>query len=265
VVALPALEADFMSAILEAQGLSKSFDAVTAAADVSVSVLRDSVVGLIGSNGAGKTTFINMVTGYLKPSAGTICFDGQDITPLAPRRITQLGIARSFQVPQLFNSLAVRENLLAAVGIVAAAAKRWAHGAVTGERAAAVTDEMLERFGLTAYRDKPAGVLPEGIRKLLDIAMALVAKPRILLLDEPTSGVSADEKFGIMDMVMNAVKSGRVTVLFVEHDMEIVGRYAERVLAFYDGRIIADGAPGVVLKDDEVRKYVIGEAIHVAR
>jgi branched-chain amino acid transport system ATP-binding protein len=254
-----------MSAILEAQGLSRSFGAVTAAADVSVSVRRDSVVGLIGSNGAGKTTFINMITGYLKPSAGTIRFDGQDITALTPRRITQLGIARSFQVPQLFDSLAVRDNLLTAVGVVVAAAKGWAHDAVTGVRAAAVTDEMLGRFGLMAYRDKPAGVLPEGIRKLLDIAMALVAKPRILLLDEPTSGVSAEEKFGIMDMVMNAVKSDRVTVLFVEHDMEIVGRYAERVLAFYDGRIIADGAPGVVLKDDEVRKYVIGEAIHVAR
>ena len=146
-----------MSAILEAQGLSRSFGAVTAAADISVNVARDSVVGLIGSNGAGKTTFINMVTGYLKPSAGTIRFGGHDITPLSPRRITQLGISRSFQVPQLFNSLAVCDNLLAAVGIVAAAAKRWAHGAITRERAHAVTDEVLERFGLTAYRDKQIG------------------------------------------------------------------------------------------------------------
>ena len=254
-----------MSALLAAQGLSKSFGAVTAAADINVNVARDSVVGLIGSNGAGKTTFINLVTGYLKPSTGTIRFDGHDITPLSPRRITQLGISRSFQVPQLFNSLAVRDNLLAAVGIVVAAAKRWAHDAITREHAEGVTDEILERFGLAAYRDKPAGVLPEGVRKLLDIAMALVAKPRILLLDEPTSGVSADEKFGIMDMVMSAVKSDGVTVLFVEHDMEIVNRYAQRVLAFYDGRIIADGEPVTVLRDDEVRKYVIGEVIHVAR
>ncbi len=254
-----------MSAILEAQGLSKSFGAVIAAADINVSVARDSVTGLIGSNGAGKTTFINMVTGYMKPGAGTIRFDGHDITPFTPRRITQLGIARSFQVPQLFISRGVRDNLLAAVGIVAAAATRWAHGAITRERAGAVTDEMLGRFGLDAYRDKPAGVLPEGVRKLLDIAMALVVKPRILLLDEPTSGVSADEKFGIMDVVMSAVKSDRVTVMFVEHDMDIVNRYAQRVLAFYDGRIIADGAPATVLKDDEVRKYVIGEQLHVAR
>ena len=253
-----------MSAILEARDLSRNFGAVIAAADLNVAVDRDSVVGLIGSNGAGKTTFINMVTGYLKPSAGTIHFEGHDITPLAPRRITQMGIARSFQVPQLFNSLSVRDNLLAAVGIVAAAAKRWAHDAITRERAAAVTDEVLARFGLGDYRDKPAGVLPEGVRKLLDIAMAMVVKPKILLLDEPTSGVSADEKFGIMDVVMSAVKADRVTVLFVEHDMDIVSRYAERVLAFYDGRIIADGPPDVVLRDGEVRKYVIGEALHAA-
>ena len=253
-----------MSAILEARGLCKNFGAVIAASDINVSVARDSVTGLIGSNGAGKTTFVNMVTGYLKPGAGTIFFDGHDITPLAPRRITQLGIARSFQIPQLFNSLTVRDNLLAAVGIVAAAAARWAHGAITRERADVATDEILERFGLAAYRDKAAGVLPEGVRKLLDIAMALVVKPKILLLDEPTSGVSADEKFGIMDVVMRAVKADRVTVLFVEHDMDIVSRYAGRVLAFYDGRIIADGVPGAVLKDDEVRKYVIGEELHVA-
>jgi branched-chain amino acid transport system ATP-binding protein len=250
--------------ILEARGLCMNFGAVTAAADVNVAVERDTVVGLIGSNGAGKTTFVNMVTGYLKPNAGEIRFGGRDITELAPRRIAQLGIARSFQVPQLFNSLPVRDNLLAAIGVVAAAASRWAHGAVTRERAAAVADETLERFGLAAYRDRPARVLPEGVRKLLDIAMAMVSRPRVLLLDEPTSGVSADEKFGIMELVAAAVTAERMTVLFVEHDMEIVRRYAQRVLAFYDGRIIADGAPAGVLDDAEVRRYVVGEDIHVA-
>src|SRR4029078_6626741 len=117
----------------------------------------------------------------------------------------------------------------------------------------------LERFKLTDYRDKLAGGLPEGIRKLLDIAMAMVVKPKVLLLDEPTSGVSADEKFGLMDMVMEAVRTQKVTVLFVEHDMEIVNRYTQRVLAFYEGRIIADGLPAAVLADIEVRKYVTGE------
>jgi len=254
-----------MSAILEARGLFKNFGAVSAAADINVAVSADSVTGLIGSNGAGKTTFLNMVTGYLKPGAGSIHFDGHEITHLTPRRITQLGISRSFQVPQLFDTLSVAANLQAAAGIVAAAAKRWARGAIAHGRAGAVADDMLERFGLAAYRDQPAGTLPEGVRKLLDIAMSLAAKPRILLLDEPTSGVSADEKFGIMDTVAAAVRAQQVTVLFVEHDMDIVSRYAQRVLAFYDGRIIADGAPATVLKDGEVCKYVIGEELHEPR
>ncbi len=254
-----------MATVLEAKGLNKSFGAVTAASDIDVAIARDSVVGLIGSNGAGKTTFLNMVTGYLKPSAGSIHFEGRDITPLSPRQITRLGICRSFQIPQLFNSSSVYENLLVGAGIVAAAGKAWAHGAALTGPPEEAAQTMLSRFGLEAYRARPAALLPEGVRKLLDIAMAMVVKPKILLLDEPTSGVSAGEKFALMDMVMNAVRADGVTVLFVEHDMEIVNRYTHRVLAFYEGRIIADGEPAVVLEEPEVRKYVIGETPHAAR
>ncbi len=237
-----------MSVILVAEGLHKNFGAVSAACDISLSFERDSVVSLIGANGAGKTTFLNMVTGYLKPDRGSIRCDGRELTKRSPREITGFGICRSFQIPQLFHSLSVRENLLVAEGIAAA------------ERVEEATDAVLERFGLAPYAERPAGLLPEGIRKLLDVALALVAKPRILLLDEPTSGVAADEKFGIMDLVMGAVRGAGVTVLFVEHDMDIVSRYAARVVAFYDGRVIADGAPASVLDDAEVRRYVIGEA-----
>ena len=241
-----------MSAILSAQGLQKNFGAVTAASDVSLAFERESVVGLIGANGAGKTTFLNMVTGYLKPDRGSIQFEGRELTGHSPREITALGLCRSFQIPQLFHSLSVRENLLVAEGI--------AHA----ERAEEATDAVLERFGLTAYAAQAAGLLPEGVRKLLGVAMALVAKPKVLLLDEPTSGVAADEKFGIMDLVMSAVRGAGVTVLFVEHDMDIVSRYAGRVVAFYDGRVIADGAPAAVLAAEEVRRYVIGEETHAA-
>jgi branched-chain amino acid transport system ATP-binding protein len=121
---------------------------------------------------------------------------------------------------------------------------------------------MLERFDLRSYRDMSAGTLPEGVRKLLDIAMAMIVRPRILLLDEPTSGVSAEEKFTLMDLVMEAVRSQKVTVLFVEHDMEIITRYTHRVLAFAEGRVIADDEPEAALNDPEVRKYVIGETLH---
>jgi branched-chain amino acid transport system ATP-binding protein len=242
-----------VSPLLAAEGLNKSFGAVTAASNISLAFERDSVVSLIGANGAGKTTFLNMVTGYLRPDAGTIRFDGHDLVGRSPRAITGLGLSRSFQIPQLFASLSVRENLLVAEGIAGA------------EHAEQASDEVLERFSLSPYAARPAGLLPEGIRKLLDVAMALVARPKLLLLDEPTSGVAADEKFGIMDLVMAAVRGHGVTVLFVEHDMEIVSRYAGRVIAFYDGRVIADGAPAQVLRADEVRRYVIGEdAPHAA-
>lgn len=254
-----------MSVILEARDLQKSFGAVTAAADINVSVESDSVVGLIGSNGAGKTTFLNMVTGYLKPTSGSIHFDGRDITTLGPRQITRLGICRSFQIPQLFDTLSVHDNLLVGVGIVASAGGSWEHTAGTNATPAEAVEKMLERFDLQAYRDMSAGTLPEGVRKLLDIAMAMVAQPRILLLDEPTSGVSADEKFLLMDLVMEAVRTQQVTVLFVEHDMEIINRYTHRVLAFSEGRIIADDEPAIALNDPEVRKYIIGETLHVKR
>ena len=248
-----------MAAILEAQGLNKSFGAVTAAANINVSVEPETVVGLIGGNGAGKTTFINMVTGYLKPDSGSIRYSGRDITQLPPRTITQLGICRSFQIPQLFNTLSVRENLLVALGVVVIGARKFAAGStVDPDRVGDIADETLARFQLADDRDKAVAVLPEGMRKLLDIAVAMVVKPRVLLLDEPTSGVSADEKFVIMDMVMGALTAERVTILFVEHDMDIVSRYTQRVLAFYEGRIIADGKPEDVLTQSEVRKYVIG-------
>lgn len=249
-----------MAVVLEARGLNKSFGAVTAAADINVAVEKDTVVGLIGSNGAGKTTFINMVTGYLKPTSGTITFGGENITSLSPRLITRRGICRSFQIPQLFSTLSVYENLLVGVGVVFSAGKKWADSSHMESTPEQTVDSMLKRFNLGAYRDKRADVLPEGVRKLLDIAMAMAVKPKILLLDEPTSGVLADEKFALMDMVMDAVRAQGVTVLFVEHDMEIVNRYTHRVLAFYEGRIIADGEPATVLNDPEVRKYVTGEA-----
>jgi branched-chain amino acid transport system ATP-binding protein len=121
-----------------------------------------------------------------------------------------------------------------------------------------VAEHLLSRFGLLDYRDRNAQVLPGGVRKLLDIALTMVARPRILLLDEPTSGVSSQEKFGIMQMVLEAVRAEGTTVLFVEHDMEVVSRFAQRVIAFYDGRVIADAAPEVALADPEVKKNVVG-------
>ncbi len=248
-----------MSAILETEGLVKRFGAVAAADGISVRVEEGTVVGLIGGNGAGKTTFLNLVTGHLAPTSGTVRFEGRDITGLPSRRITRLGICRSFQIPQVFASLTARENLLVGLGIVAMGRGAFVGSGLGGEPPEEVADRVLDRFHLAAHRDRPAGVLPEGVRKLLDVAMALSVKPRILLLDEPTSGVSADEKFALMDLVLGAIREERVTVLFVEHDMELVRTCTERVLAFHEGRVIADGPPAAVLEAPEVRRLVVGE------
>jgi branched-chain amino acid transport system ATP-binding protein len=251
-----------MAAILETEGLTKTFGAVTAASELSVRIEEGTVVGLIGGNGAGKTTFINLVTGYLRPTAGSIRYEGREITGVSPRRLTRLGVCRSFQIPQVFDSLSTFENLLVALSIVALGRRAFVGGsALAGRSPEDVAGEMLERFALAPYRDAPASELPEGVRKLLDIAMALAVKPRLLLLDEPTSGVSAQEKFALMDLVLGAIRAERVTVLFVEHDMEVVRRYTHRVLAFYEGKIIADGDPAAVLDDPGVRRYVVGERL----
>lgn len=251
-------------ALLEAVNLNKNFDQVIAAKDINVSIAADEVIGVIGANGAGKTTFVNMVTGYLKPTSGQIRYEGRDITHQPPRLITQMGICRSFQVPQIFTTSTVFDNLLIALGVADGSLLSLLRP-LRRKDLEDQAEEMLARYTISQYRDQEVGVLPQGVRKLLDIAMAVVHHPKVLLLDEPTSGVSVDEKFGIMDIVMGALQQAGVTVLFVEHDMEIIDRYAKRVLAFYDGTIIADGKPAQVLDDAKVREYVIGEDITLGK
>ena len=247
-------------AVLEARGLGKAFGAVVAAKDINVSVPPAARLSLIGANGAGKTTFVNIVTGYLKPDSGDVLLDGKRITGLPPRRITRMGVCRSFQIPQLCEPMSPLDNLLVAIEI----AEHRRHGPADFFRPAHSPEavehasELLHRFGLTDYAEQPVSELPGGIRKLVDIAMALASRPRVLLLDEPTSGVSSEEKFPLMDRVMAALSGEDAAAIFVEHDMDIVTRYSDRVLAFYSGEIIADDPPGEVLSDPMVQKYVTG-------
>ncbi len=248
-----------MTPLLETSGLQKSFGAIVAAKDVSVVARRGEKLGLIGNNGAGKTTFVNLVTGYLRPDAGRILIDGEDIAGLEPRRVRRRGVSRSFQIPQLFASLTPEENLLIALGIASKEGISSWRPARSTSLAADLAD-LLACFRLDEYRDHSITSLPGGVRKLVDIAMAVTHQPKLLLLDEPTSGVAAEEKFSLMDVVMSDLEESDATVLFVEHDMEIVGRYAERVLAFYEGRIIADGTPAAVLGNPDVQRYVTGMA-----
>lgn len=242
--------------MLSAKGLMKSFGAVKAADNVNIEVPTGQRVSLIGSNGAGKTTFVNMVTGYLKPDTGSIELDGMSVVGLGPRQITRLGVARSFQIPQLALDMTALDNMLIAAACNDGDQSFWksAHAAHRVDRAM----ELLSKFELAEHANRKVSELPGGVRKLLDISMALTGRPKLLLLDEPTSGVSVDEKFPMMDTISLALDSEHVTVLFVEHDMEIVTRYSERVIAFYSGRVIADDPPSTVLDDPEVQRYVTG-------
>lgn len=250
-----------MTTILETRNLEKSFGAVYAAKDVNIKINAKEVLGVIGSNGAGKTTFVNMVTGYLTPSAGEILYRGKNITGLPTRDITRLGICRSFQIPQLFLELPVIENMLIALTI----AKQNRPGLFKPAVDQALEDEamsLLALFKIDQYADQEITTLPQGVRKLVDIAMATVAEPDLLFLDEPTSGVSADEKMDFMRVLIAALKSTETAVLFIEHDMEIVEAFSPRCVAFYEGTILADGPTADVLENQKVREFVIGNEFH---
>jgi branched-chain amino acid transport system ATP-binding protein len=252
--------------ILSVRDLSKQFGALVAARDITLDIPSQQTVGVIGANGAGKTTFINMITGHLTPTRGTIHFEERDITGLASRDITRLGISRSFQVAQIFPSLTVFENMCAATSIARAGAAFLGHirTPLRSPESVAAAEASLELFQIAAYRDAIAATLPQGLRKLLDIGMAVAGSPRLLLLDEPTSGISIEEKFDLMQVVMSALRSRRITVVFVEHDMEIVERFAERVLAFYDGTVIVDGTPTTTLADPHVQELISGTRVKPA-
>ena len=249
-----------MNAILTVRNLEKSFGSVVAAHNINIAVPPLQTVGIIGANGAGKTTFVNMITGHLPPTSGTIDFAGRDITGWPSREITRIGITRSFQVPQVFSSLTVLENICAATAI-AHASRGLIEQALTplqSRRTVTESEAALELFRIAGYRHGLAATLPQGVRKLLDIAMAAAGSPRVLLLDEPTSGISIEEKFELMDVVMTALKDRRITVLFVEHDMDIVERHADRVIAFYDGAVIADGSPVETLSNPRIQELISG-------
>ncbi len=243
--------------LLETRRLGKRFGAVVAAEDINVAVTSGEIVGVIGANGAGKTTFCNMVTGYLAPDQGQILFRGKDITGCSVGEATEAGIHRSFQIPQLFPSLTVYENLLLAVGVFGHRRPPWWQPLVRPDVEAEVKT-IMERYRVSESADDRVDRLPQGVRKLLDIAMAMVGQPAMILLDEPTSGISTKEKFDVMGNVIDALRATLATVLFVEHDMEVVGRYADRVIAFREGRVLADGTPQAVLEDPAVIEHVVG-------
>jgi len=244
--------------LLETQVLAKSFGDNRAVNSVDFVVKQGEVLSLIGSNGAGKTTLVNLISGLYRPDSGQIVFEERDVTRQSSYERIKAGIARSFQLVNLFDQLSCLDNV--ALSIFSREGKTLKLAALAS-RDRAVWEEaqgVLQQFGLDGKAAIPAGAISHGERKLLDVAVAYALRPKLLFLDEPTSGVSTREKAPIMDIVSAIVRSGGITVVIIEHDMDIVFRYSERIVVMHQGSILADGTPDEIRRNDEVTTTLIG-------
>jgi branched-chain amino acid transport system ATP-binding protein len=246
--------------LLETTKLTKYFGDTHAVDAVDFRVGEGEVLALIGSNGAGKTSLVNLISGLFQPDSGKILLRGADVTTLSVHERIKAGIARSFQIVNLFDQLTLLDNV--ALSIFARQDMTryfWS----LADRFDAVWQEALEilrQFGLERTRAIVAGGISQGERKLLDVAVAYALRPKLLFLDEPTSGVSTRDKAQIMDIVTSVVRSQRITAVIIEHDMDIVFRYSDRIVVMHEGKILADGTPEEIRRNDNVTRTLLGVA-----
>ena len=244
--------------LLETKELSKSFGETHAVDKVDFQIQEGEVLSLIGSNGAGKTSMVNLISGLLHPDSGRIVFRGQDITTLPVHGRIKAGIARSFQIVNLFDELTLHDNVALSIFSRQGMTRRLF---TLADRHHEVWDEALEilrQFGLEAKRSQLAGVISQGERKLLDVAVAYALKPQLLFLDEPTSGVSTREKAPIMDVISAIVRSHKITAVVIEHDMDIIFKYSDRIVVMHQGKILASGSPEEIRRNETVKDAVFG-------
>ena len=247
-----------MGPLLETRDLSKYFGDVRAVDHVSIQIFENEIVALVGSNGAGKTTLINLISGYLKPDRGEIIFSGKKITKLPAVARTKMGIGRSFQIPSLYENISVLDNVRVALLSIEKKTRSLLKPASLYRDVTREAIEILRTFGLEDKANELPSKLPEGDRKILDVAIAFGLKPKLLLLDEPTAGVATKDKFRVMDILTSALRKRKSSALIVEHDMDVVESYADRVAVMHSGRIIAVGKPGEVLEDPRVKNILFG-------
>jgi branched-chain amino acid transport system ATP-binding protein len=243
---------------LECEGVSRHFGALAALTGVTMRVEPGEIRAVIGPNGAGKSTLFNVITGVLAPTAGEVRFKGEPLTGLPPHEVCARGLSRTFQITALFSRLSALENVRLAAQ--ARGGQRWRilpGGSATGQTVREAK-QWLDRLGLTALRDTPAGLLSHGDQRLLEVAMALAQRPEVLLLDEPTQGLSVEETARTVDMLRALLSGGGLTVLLVEHDMEVVFSLAQRITVLHQGRVIADGPAEAVRQDAGVQEAYLG-------
>jgi branched-chain amino acid transport system ATP-binding protein len=248
--------------ILRTEKLTKYFGDTHAVDHVDFTVAEGEVLALIGSNGAGKTTLVNLISGLIPVDSGAILFQDADITAASVHRKIEIGIARSFQLVNLFDQLTTLDNIALALF---SRDKKTRKLYALADSDSAVRDEalaILKQFGLDARARMVAGGLSQGERKLLDVAVAYALRPKLLFLDEPTSGVSTREKAPIMDIISSVVRAGGITAVIIEHDMDVVFTYCPRIVAMHQGAILADGTPDQIRNNEQVTANLLGTQAH---
>ena len=243
--------------MLDVRAVSKSFDGFRAVSGVSLIVPQGSISAIIGPNGAGKTTLFNLITGHLRPTEGRVVFKGRDVTGIAPHDLCRLGMGRSFQRTNIFPRLTVFENVQAA--FVSHRGRGWNLLTPVERLYRAETEALLEAVGLRDQAGEVSGFLSHGGQKQLELGIALALEPEILLLDEPTAGMSATETHEAIALIERMARERHLTLLFTEHDMEVVFSISHRITVLHQGKVIADGAPEDVRRDPEVRRVYLGE------
>jgi branched-chain amino acid transport system ATP-binding protein len=249
-----------MTSMLKIEGLTKAFAGFVATRDVSFELNAGETHAVIGPNGAGKTTFFNLITGHLQADRGKVEFEGRSLLGMAPEKIVRLGIARSFQRINIYPRLSVFENVQ--VALIAHEGQHWNIFSPGRSLHREETADLLKLVGLDHEASEIAGELSYGKQKQLELAIALASKPRLLLLDEPTAGMSPQETGEAIALVRDIVKARGLTLLFTEHDMSVVFGIAERISVLHHGEIIATGLPDAVRNDPEVKRVYLGEHAH---
>ena len=244
--------------MLEVRNLKKSFSGFVATNDVSFTVDKQQIFAIIGPNGAGKSTLFNLITGHLVPDTGTVVLEGRDITGVAPHKICKMGMARSFQRTNIFSKLTVYENIQAA--FIAYGGQSLNMWGVSAKQFRDKTEAMLASLSLENVAGTTAGELSHGAQKQVELGIALAGEPSILLLDEPTAGMSAQETHESISLLAKIASERALTLLFTEHDMSVVFRIAQKIAVLHQGRIIASGTPEEVRTNPEVRRVYLGEA-----
>jgi branched-chain amino acid transport system ATP-binding protein len=246
--------------LLEVRNATKNFGSLVAVRDVSLAVQEGELRAIIGPNGAGKTTFFNMISGFLRPTAGSVIFDGQDVTALPAHERVSLGMARTFQITEIFPELTVHENVRIGAEVAAGYRLRpW----ITRAEAAEVErkiEETLTLVGLSAKANRLVGELAHGDQRAAEIAMALTLRPKILLLDEPTAGMGDQETYEITQLIRRLHRDSNFTIVLIEHDMRVVFHLADRITVLDQGRLLAEGTPQEIGANEAVQAAYLGKA-----